>query len=242
MKIVSDTKGNHGKGINSELFSSFFIGGRQNLFIKKTTPSCITSACLLVITTKGDYQMKKIYCQIGMLGVLLAFALPAFSQSNVACPVETPYEDAGGNPVTFQDKFGYDVLEKMQCNKRRSNVKMVMQVNAFEVGPENNRRPYGFRNLPNIIKDFEMTHGIENWRIAIVIHSGGFPFVEKGNDYEDLVKSYAKHPNVDIYYCLNTAAARGHKTEDIVEGVKFVPAGLSSIMDLQYQGYKYIQP
>ena len=197
---------------------------------------------MLVITTKGDYQMKKIYCQIGMLGVLLAFALPAFSKSNVACPVETPYEDAGGSPVTFQDKFGYDVLEKMQCNKRRSNVKMVMQVNAFEVGPVANKKPYGFRNLPNIIKDFEKTHGIENWRIAVVIHSGGFPFVVKGNDYEELVSNYANHPKVDVYYCLNTAAARGHKTNDIVDGVKFVPAGLSSIMDLQYQGYKYIQP
>jgi intracellular sulfur oxidation DsrE/DsrF family protein len=186
--------------------------------------------------------MKNTYCQIGMLGVLLAFALPAFSQSNVACPVETPYTGPDENPVSFQDMFGHDVLEKMQCNKRRSSVKMVMQVNAFEVGPPGNRRPYGFRNLPNIIKDFEKTHGIENWKIAIVIHSGGFPFVEKGNNYEDLVENYANHPNVDIYYCLNTAAARGHKTTDIVDGVKFVPAGLSSIMDLQYQGYKYIQP
>ena len=186
--------------------------------------------------------MKNTYCQIGMLGVLLAFALPAFSQSNVACPVETPYTGPDENPVSFQHMFGHDVLEKMQCNKRRSSVKMVMQVNAFEVGPPGNRRPYGFRNLPNIIKDFEKTHGIENWKIAIVIHSGGFPFVEKGNNYEDLVENYANHPNVDVYYCLNTAAARGHKTTDIVDGVKFVPAGLSSIMDLQYQGYKYIQP
>ena len=98
--------------------------------------------------------MKKIYCQIGMLGALLAFALPAFSQSNVACPVDTPYQDAGGNPVTFQDKFGYDVLEKMQCNKRRSNVKMVMQVNPLEVGSVDNRRTNCFYNLTNIIMDF----------------------------------------------------------------------------------------
>jgi intracellular sulfur oxidation DsrE/DsrF family protein len=182
--------------------------------------------------------MKRTYCQIGMLGILLAFALPAFSQSNVGCPVETPYEDGGGNPVTFQDKFGYDVLDKMECNKRRSNVKMVMQVNAFEQGGN----AYGFRNLPNIIKDFEKTHGIENWRIAVVVHSGGWPLIVKGGKYESMIEGYAEHPNVDIYYCLNTAAAREHTTADIVDGVKFVPAGLSSIMDLQYQGYKYIQP
>lgn len=186
--------------------------------------------------------MKKIYCQIGMLGILLAFALPAFSQSNVACPVDTPYEDEFENPISFEDKFGYDVLDKLQCNKRRSSVKLVMQVNAFEVGPADNRRPYGFRNLPNIIKDFEKTHGIENWKIAVVVHSGGWPLLVKGGKYESMIEGFAEHPNVDIFYCLNTAAARGQTTDDIVDGVKFVPAGLSSIMDLQYQGYKYIQP
>jgi len=168
--------------------------------------------------------MKRIYCQIGMLGVLLAFALPAFSQSNVACPVETPYVDPDyGTPISFEEKFGYDVLEKMQCNKRRSNVKLVMQVNAYEQGGN----AYGFRNLPNIIKDFEMTHGIENWRIAVIVHSGGWPLVVKNGKYQSMIEGYAEHPNVDIYYCLNTAAARGHKTDDIVDGVKFVTAGVS---------------
>ena len=185
--------------------------------------------------------MKKIYCQIGMIGVMLAFAAPAFSESNVACPVETPYEDAGGNPVTFQDKFGYDVLEKMQCNKRRSNVRMVMQVNQYKQGDN----PYGFRNLGNIVKDFEMTHGIENWKIAVVVHSGGGNLVLNNKDDNpllDKVMPWVSHPNVDVYFCLNTAAAKGWKTDQIIDGVKFVPAGLSAIMDFQYQGYKYVQP
>mgnify|MGYP001822247482 FL=1 len=115
---------------------------------------------------------------------------------------------------------------------------MVMQVNAFEQGG----RPYGFRNLPNIVKDLELTHGIDNWRIAIVVHSGGNPFVIEGNTYQGMIEEYIDNPNVDIYYCLNTAYAKGHTTDDIIDGVKFVPAGLSSIMDFQYQGYKYIQP
>ena len=189
---------------------------------------------MLVITTKGDYQMKRIYCQIGMLGVLLAFALPAFAddESNVACPVESPYD------VTFQEKFGYDVLESLRCNERRSKVRMVMQVNAYEQGG----KPYGFRNLNNIIKDFEITHGIDNWKIAIVVHSGGGDFVLNGNKYEALVSGFVANPNVDVYFCLNTAAAKGWTTDMIIPGVKFVPAGLSAIMDFQYQGYKYIQP
>lgn len=161
-------------------------------------------------------------------------------QGNVACPVDSLYEDADG-PLTFQDIFGEDGLDKMRCNERRSNVKMVMQVNLYEQGDN----PYGFRNLQNIINDFEVTHGIKNWNIAVVVHSSGWRLVVNNsveNAYIDVVKKFIANPNVDVYYCLNTAAARGHTTGDIIDGVKFVPAGLSSIMDFQYQGYKYIQP
>jgi len=185
-------------------------------------------------------MMKQGQYSIGFL-VLMLFSLPAFAAnqgSNVACPVDTPYEDENGNPVSFEEKFGDGVLDATRCNKRRSNVKMVMQVNAYEQGG----RPYGFRNLQNIINDFELTHAIANWKIAIVVHSGGNPFVLKGNTYEGMVSNFIANPNVDVYYCLNTAAALGHTTDDITDGVQFVPAGLSSIVDFQYQGYKYIQP
>ena len=188
--------------------------------------------------------MNKIYCQIGMLGVLLAFALPAFSQSNVACPVESPYGDQ-----TFEQKFGSEVTAGLRCNEKRSKVRMVMQVNAYAQAG----KPYGFRNLENIIKDFEMTHGIDDWKIAIVIHSGGGNLVLRDdialpdgtyNTFADTVEKYAgdEYPNVDVYFCLNTAAAKGWTADMILPGVKFVPAGLSAIIDFQYQGYKYIQP
>jgi len=163
-----------------------------------------------------------------MLAVTAIPVLAASPNSNVACPVDTPYD------VSFEDKFGWDVVDKMRCNERRSEVKLVMQVNQPGF--------YGFRNLNNIIKDFEITHGIKKWEIAIVVHSGGWPMVVKDNEYEEEIKEFIANPNINIYYCLNTASARGHMTSDIIDGVKFVPAGLSAIMDFQYQGYKYIQP
>ena len=172
------------------------------------------------------------------LGCVATTVFAGNGNSNVACPVDTPYADENEDPVTFEEKFGYDVLDNLRCNERRSQVRMVMQVNQYAPGG----KPYGFRNLANIINDFEITHGIDNWKIAVVIHSGGSDFVVKENAFEDLVKQYIDDPNVDIYYCLNTAAAKGYTTDNIIEGIKFVPAGLSSIMDFQYQGYKYIQP
>ena len=179
------------------------------------------------------------------------------SVSNVACPVDSPY---GGD--SFEDKFGPDVLEKMRCNKRRSNVKMVMQINAaFDA----KGRMYGFRNLPNIINDFEITHGIKKWEIAVVIHSGGYPFVldpDAANPHpaaplndqevnapfpdENLTGAEVVEKligmGVDVYFCLNTAAALSITTDQILPSVKYVPAGLSSLVDFQYDGFKYVQP
>ena len=47
---------------------------------------------------------------------------------------------------------------------------------------------------------------------------------------------------VDVYFCLNTAAALGITTDQILPSVKYVPAGLSSLVDFQYDGFKYVQP
>jgi intracellular sulfur oxidation DsrE/DsrF family protein len=177
--------------------------------------------------------------------------------SNVECPVASPYPDG-----SFQDKFGDDVLDKLRCNKRRSVVKMVMQVNA---ALDSKDRMYGFRNLPNIIKDLDITHEVKKRKIAVVVHSGGYPLILDPS-------ADNPHPNawindqvvnapfgalgltgaeaveklidmgVEVYFCLNTAAAVGITTDQILPGVKFVPAGLSAIVDFQYQGYKYVQP
>ena len=185
--------------------------------------------------------------------------LAGHAKSNVACPVDTPYFDSEG-PISFEEMFGADVLDNMRCNKRRSNVKMVMQVNAsFDA----KSRMYGFRNLPNIINDFEITHGVKNWEIAVVIHSGGYPFVLDPDATNAHPQAYlndqpvnAPYPGmtgaevvakligmgVDVYFCLNTAAALGITTDQILPNVKYVPAGLSALVDFQYDGFKYVQP
>lgn len=175
-------------------------------------------------------------------------------KSNVACPVASPY-----GAKSFTDMFGDDVVAKMRCNKRRSEVKMVMQVNQFLDGKN---RPYGFRNLPNIIKDLKITHGIKKSEIVVIVHSGGYPAVlDPAGDHPEAWKNAqapgpfaAKYPTVadmvtammaqgvKIYFCLNTAAAKQIRTSQVLPGIEFVPAGLSSLIDYQYSGYKYVQP
>ena len=66
-----------------------------------------------------------LYALVFLLSIAPLSVYAGKKEGNVACPVESPY---GG--MSFEDKFGDDVLDKMRCNKRRSQVRMVMQVNA----------------------------------------------------------------------------------------------------------------
>lgn len=167
------------------------------------------------------------------------------------CPVATPYMDADGNAVPFEAKFGPGTLELMNCLQKREDVKLVMQINSFVDG---RGRPYGFRNLPNMLNDYTITHGMDadEVDITVVIHGGGYPFVldpdaegahpEAGkNTFKAMVTGLINR-GVKVYFCMNTAAAKNIKTHQILPGVEYVTAGLTSISDFQARGYSYIQP
>ena len=201
---------------------------------------------------------KSLIALVGIISLGLFSSAPVFADR--VCPEGSPYTDGANNTVTFDDKFGPGTEDKLRCNKYRNNVKMVIQVNAAF---DSRARMYGFRNLPNIINDLNITHGVKQWEIAVVIHSGGFPFVldprvqnahpmSAANDtpvnapypglkgYEVVETLIDK--GVDVYFCLNTAAAVGIANSQIIPGVQYVPAGLSSIADFQRDGFTYIQP
>lgn len=189
---------------------------------------------------------------------------------NNACPVDTPYSDKDGNAVSFATKFGADVEDSMRCNKRRHKVKLVVQVNDYcrdrvaNINACNPGRAFALGNMKNMINDYEITHGMErgrDYKMIAVVHSGGGHLLRKytgkdaggnpiPNPYTNDVK-YLLDNGVDIYFCLNTGAgfikrgafSQGNLPAQLVdERVKFVPAGLTSIVDFQNKGYKYVQP
>jgi intracellular sulfur oxidation DsrE/DsrF family protein len=187
------------------------------------------------------------------------------------CPVGSPY----GND-TFASMFGSDVEAALRCNRKREKVKLVVQVNTFcrdahdqTQAPISNildcptGRSYALGNIANMIKDYELTHGMkrgEDYKIVAVVHSGGGHLVRKfvGKDGDgnpipnpftaDLTALMDK--GVDFYFCLNTAAGfikrgaltKGAISSQLIDGVKFVPAGLNAIADFQKVGYTYVQP
>ncbi|MEK6656527.1 MAG: DsrE family protein [Nitrospirota bacterium] len=173
--------------------------------------------------------------------------------SKKPCPVGTPYVDANGYPVSFEEKFGEGTLKLMHCLQDRHKVKLVMQVNAFV---DSKGRPYGFSNLQNILNDYLKTNGMraEDFEISLIIHGAGFPFVldpdlppdivhpaAAQNTFKNMILNFMGQ-GVKVYFCMNTAAANNIKTNQLLPGIEYVTAALTALADFQSQGYKYIQP
>jgi intracellular sulfur oxidation DsrE/DsrF family protein len=185
---------------------------------------------------------------------------------NTECPVGLVDKDSGGNYLTPDDKFGAGTSEIMNCVKSRTNVKMVIQDNAFcrdavadaDCGAG---RAYALAQAYSIIRDYEVTHGMQagvDYEIAIVAHGGGGKHLldRPFNQYRDNVRDLMSK-GVKFYFCMNTVRGMQKKqlagqgmpfadvnnpTGSLIEGVEYVTGGLTAIADMQKQGYVYIQP
>jgi intracellular sulfur oxidation DsrE/DsrF family protein len=165
------------------------------------------------------------------------------------------------NGQTLDAEFGAGASDATRCLKRRHKVKMVIQINKFcrdSVPNASCTRPYALGNLVNVIKDYEITHGMvagKDFDIVAVVHSGGGFLLLKGdnpvapNQFEQNVKNLMDS-GVKFYFCQNTVrgfikAGRltaGATTSELIEGTKFATAGITAITDFQSVGYTYVQP
>jgi intracellular sulfur oxidation DsrE/DsrF family protein len=132
-------------------------------------------------------------------------------------------------------------------------------------------RPYGLTHAANMIDDYEVTHGMvrgRDYKIVAVIHSGGGMMALKDkitinnsgqevhrNAFEGTIKALMGK-GVKFYFCQNTTRAYVKNgilpkfegdpyvsaTAELIEGMEYTTAGLTSIADFEAQGYQYIQP
>lgn len=170
---------------------------------------------------------------------------------------------------TLDDEFGPGTADRpgtqelTKCIKKRHKVKMVVQLNQGN--------GYGLGNITNIIDDYEITHGMERGRdyeIVAVIHSAGGMMALKDkvsinaqgvevhrNASQETIKTLMGK-GVKFYFCQNTTRAfvrngilptyagdaNVSATAELIPGMLYTTAGLTSIADFQAQGYQYIQP
>jgi intracellular sulfur oxidation DsrE/DsrF family protein len=130
--------------------------------------------------------------------------------------------------------------------------------------------PYALGNIRNIIDDYEITHGMErgkDYEIAVILHSPGGRMALKNtglnsageevtdrNPFQSQIEALMAK-GVKFYFCQNTTRAylgqaagaitslpAGNATAQIIPGIEYTTAGLTSLADFQAQGYQYIQP
>jgi len=131
------------------------------------------------------------------------------------------------------------------------------------------KRAYALGNLRNMLKDLTITNGISSDEIDIrvVVHSGGGyqmlkdagyngagNYIEGRNKFQGQVEDLMAQ-GVRFFFCQNTTRGfigngtlpstdviQGGATEQLIDGVEYVTAGVTAISDLQEEGYRYVQP
>ena len=218
-------------------------------------------------------RFKSIFMQAGLFAMFMSglgiSGVANAGDSNTECPVGLV------SNLTLNDEFGPGTDDLTNCLSRRSNVNVVMQINQFCRDAVSNpdcesNRAYALGNIRNMIKDYELTHGMvagKDYRIAAVVHSGGGwqmlkdsgldgdgASVTGRNKFQSLVEGLIAD-GVEFYFCQNTTRGfikknilpaagetTGGATAELIDGVNYVTAGVTSIAEFQSRGYRYVQP
>lgn len=130
-------------------------------------------------------------------------ALAASSDQNSAADSTICHDGLIQNDgYDLNDEFGNGTTDITRCLEIHNKPKVVMQVNlscrdSFVDGSGNvknnavncaDNRAYALGNMRNMIKDYELSHGIGNWEIVAVVHSGGWGLlVEDGYEFTNIL-------------------------------------------------------
>lgn len=185
------------------------------------------------------------------------------------CPVSTPY---GANTFTNMFGPVVEATMRCNKKRKKVKLVIQVNEycrdshdsNGAPIKPTTcaSNRAYALGNMANMINDYKITHGMDDddFEFVAIVHSAGGHLVRKlfgpgiPNPYAAQIQSL-QDKGVKFYFCLNTAAgfirrgafkqyaATGISLQDqMLPGIGFVPAGLTSISDFQAQGYTYVQP
>jgi len=204
------------------------------------------------------------------LGVLLVglVSMPALAngKGNTECPVGLV------KGLSLDDEFGPGTSVITKCIKKRHQVKMVVQLNQFTDSSGRAYGLGNIRNIIDDYEITHGMVPGRDYEIVAVLHSPGGRMALKDegynsagvlvsgrNPYEPTIKALMAK-GVKFYFCQNTTRAYLSQpptaisslpnylntgisaTDQIIPGMLYTTAGLTSIADFQAQGYQYIQP
>jgi intracellular sulfur oxidation DsrE/DsrF family protein len=128
------------------------------------------------------------------ISLIVVLFLAIFATQTLAAKPTTICH-AGVDPtdgIDLNDEFGNGTTAITRCLSDQNKPKVVMQINVAcrdsyvdgtavknDVGHCASNRAYALGNIRNMIKDYEGSHGIDNWEIVAVVHSGGWGMLVK---------------------------------------------------------------
>ena len=204
---------------------------------------------------------------LAMGGLNPAFGDAGAKGGNVECPVDL----VRGMTLDDEFGSGSQALTECLKRRHQVKVVVQINQFCTTATPNPAcTRPYALGNIANMIDDYEITHGMvagRDYEIVGIIHSGGGFLALKNDGYDgngDAVSGRNQFENtvralmdrgVKFYFCQNTTRGyiasnrlpsvgetAGGATAEMIEGVGYTTAGLTSIADYQRRGYSYIQP
>lgn len=84
-------------------------------------------------------------------------------------------------------------------------------------------------------------YGFDNVQIAIVAYGDGMKALYKDSPVADRIENQLKF-NIEYIGCKNTMDTTDRAPDDLIDGVGWVQAGISAIVERQLQGWVYIAP
>ncbi len=197
--------------------------------------------------------MTKIFFYLAAVVLFALYARTALADQdtngNNACPVGLVRGES------LDTEFGPGTSALTHCLKRRHGVKLVLQINQYcldNVSNSDCKRPFGLIHVANMLDDYEITHGMvagRDYEFVVVAHTGGGPLMLKTSPFAGQVGALMAR-GVKFYMCQNATRAlvqsgvlpRGNATAYLIDGVEYVTAGLTAVVDFTERGYRYVQP
>jgi len=150
---------------------------------------------------------------------------------------------------TIEEEFGPGAAAVTRCLKKTNNVKVAYNVlrdcrgSAGSACMAGSGKPYAIGNIRNAISDYNITHGMDrdDSDIVAIVYGNGANLILKNNLFEADIEGLLES-GVKIYFCQNTARAKGIKLEDMIDGVEFITSGVTALADFQRLGYSVVTP
>jgi intracellular sulfur oxidation DsrE/DsrF family protein len=121
---------------------------------------------------------------LALTGALFLAMVATPTLANPTICYDGPDPDDG---IDLNAEFGEGTTDITRCLSNQGKPKVVVQINKFcrDAVPNADcdvKRAYALGNIQNMINDYEGSHGIDNWEIVAVVHSGGWGMVVQ-NDF-----------------------------------------------------------